>query len=78
MGQVRVMFDAAQQGDQAAEATLLEIAQDGDKEAEHVLLEEVRKVQLKAKFSFQEAFDRVIAAHPLLHLEYLNSNGVKW
>ena len=78
MGQVRMMFDAAQQGDQAAEATLLEIAAVGDKEAEHVLFEEVRKVQLKAKFSFQEAFDRVIAAHPVLHLAYLNSNGVKW
>ena len=77
MGQVRVMFDAAQQGDQAAEATLMKIAKDGDKEAEFVLLEEVRKVQVNVRFSFKEAFERVIEAHPQLHLAYLNSNGYK-
>ena len=74
----RATFRAVQQGDESAEVRLQEFAAVGDKEAEFVLLEEVRKVQLKAKFSFQEAFDRVIAAHPALHLAYLNSNGVKW
>ena len=77
MGQVRLMFDAAQQGDQAAETRLMVIAQDGDKEAEFVLLEEIAKVRLKTKFSFKEAFERVIQAHPTLHLVYLNSNGYK-
>ncbi len=77
MGQVRVMFDAAQQGDQAAETTLMEIAAIGDKEAEAVMLEEIAKVRLKAKFSFEEALKRVIEANPTLHLAYLNSNGYK-
>ena len=74
----RATFRAAQQGDESAEARLKEFAIIGEKDAEAVLFEEVRKVQLKAKFSFQEAFDRVIAADPVLHLAYLNSNGVKW
>ncbi len=77
MGQVRMMFDAAQQGDQAAEATLMKIAQDGAKEAEYVMLEEIAKVRLNTKFSFKEAFERVMEAHPTLHLAYLNSNGYK-
>ena len=74
----RATFRAAQNGDESAEVRLEEFAAVGEKQAEDVLFEEIRKVQLQAKFSFQEAFDRVIAAHPVVHLAYLNSNGVKW
>ena len=74
MGQIRATFRAAKEGDQSAEALLMKIALEGDPEAESVLFEEVRKVQMTAKFSFAEAFERVIEANPQLHLAYLNAN----
>jgi len=73
----RATFRAVQQGDESAEVRLMEFAAVGDKDAEAVLFEEVRKVQMKAKFSFKEAFERVIEAQPQLHLAYLNCNGSK-
>ena len=75
---LRATFRAAQQGDEAAEAKLMEFAVVGDKDAEAILLQLTRENMAAAgEDDFKAAFTRVAAANPTLHEAYLNANGVK-
>lgn len=78
---LREAFSRSKQEDQKAIECMQRFADapdGGGKEAEHVMLEEVNKVRLNhPTISFKQAMDRVVDAFPLLHMAYLNSNGVK-
>ena len=74
---IRALFMAARGGDVTAAAELLEKAEIGDKDAEFVILEEVKNLQAQTNTDFATAFMRACEAYPVLHLVYLNANGVK-